>query len=386
MSRLRDSRQEMDTVAFDKQFGDRRAFDIILQAQVYWDKMDRFRKERERNKKYCYGDQWQDIVTDEDGCTMTEEEYIKKQGSVPLKNNLIRRLVRNVLGVYRSQAKEPICTARDRDEQRAGETMSSVLQYNWQMNRMQEINARTMEDFLIGGIIVHRKWYGWQNDRMDCWTSYVNPNNFFIDNRFRDFRGWDVTFLGEIHDISFPTLIQTFAKSEKDYKRLRDIYAYAAGAFGKVDANTNALFVSGAAAGYMNNTPADLFERYLKTGMGGEPMIVDYEKSMIDFANSSPDAFNQVKSSIRILYPSPTIWNSHCFMVFTDAGAKLYKALNDPEIANIAWSKYGFRTGVTGGSYDVSNIGLGVPQAITSTVTSLKMDTYNKLIDYLKEN
>lgn len=31
-------------------------------------------------------------------------------------------------------------------------------------------------------------------------------------------------------------------------------------------------------SGYMNNTPADLFERYLKTGMGGEPMIVDYEK------------------------------------------------------------------------------------------------------------
>ena len=139
-------------------------------------------------------------------------------------------------------------------------------------------------------------------------------------------------------------------------------------------------------SGYMNNTPADLFERYLKTGMGGEPMIVDYEKSMIDFANSSPDAFNQVKNDIRILYPSPTIWNSHCFMVFTDAGAKLYKALNDKEIAEIAWSKYGFRTGVTGGTYDVSNIGLGVPQTISSTVTSLKMDTYNKLIDYLKEN
>ena len=139
-------------------------------------------------------------------------------------------------------------------------------------------------------------------------------------------------------------------------------------------------------SGYMNNTPADLFERYLKTGMGGEPMIVDYEKSMIDFANSSPDAFNQVKDQIRILYPSPTIWNSHCFMVFTDAGAKLYKALNDEDIASIAWSKYGFRTGVTGGTYDVSNIGIGVPQSITSTVTSLKMDTYNKLIDYLKEN
>ena len=139
-------------------------------------------------------------------------------------------------------------------------------------------------------------------------------------------------------------------------------------------------------SGYMNNTPADLFERYLKTGMGGEPMIVDYEKSMIDFANSSPDAFNQVKDDIRILYPTPTIWNSHCFTVFTDNGAKLYKALNDKEIGQIAWERYGFRTGVTGGTYDVSSIGLGVPQTISSTVTSLKMDTYNKLIDYLKEN
>ena len=139
-------------------------------------------------------------------------------------------------------------------------------------------------------------------------------------------------------------------------------------------------------SGYMNNTPADLFERYLKTGMGGEPMIVDYEKSIIDFANKTPDAFNQVKDDIRILYPTPTIWNSHCFAAFTENGQLLYSALNDPEIGQIAWEKYGFRTGVTGGTYDVSNIGIGVPQTIKSTVSSLKMDTYNKLIDYLKNN
>lgn len=137
-------------------------------------------------------------------------------------------------------------------------------------------------------------------------------------------------------------------------------------------------------SGYMNNTPADLFERYLKTGMGGEPMIVDYEKSMIDFMSSSPDAFAKVKDEIRILYPTPTIWNSHCFAVFNEKGAKLYEALNDKEIGQIAWERYGFRTGVTGGTYDVSNIQLGVPQTITSTVTSLKMDTYNRLIEYLK--
>ena len=139
-------------------------------------------------------------------------------------------------------------------------------------------------------------------------------------------------------------------------------------------------------SGYMNNTPSDLFERYLKTGMGGEPMIVDYEKSIIEFANQNPDGFEQVKDNIRVLYPTPTIWNSHCIASFTENGNKFYKAFEDPEIQKIAWERYGFRTGITGGSYDVSKFGIGIPQTITSTVTSLKMDTYNELIDYLKNN
>ena len=137
-------------------------------------------------------------------------------------------------------------------------------------------------------------------------------------------------------------------------------------------------------SGYMNNTPADLFERYLKTGMGGEPMIVDYEKSIINFANSNPDGFESVKENIRILYPAPTSWNSHCLAIFTENGKKLYKAFEDKELQEIAWNKYGFRTGITGGSYDTSGVGIGVPQTISSTVPSLKMDTYDKLIEYLK--
>ena len=137
-------------------------------------------------------------------------------------------------------------------------------------------------------------------------------------------------------------------------------------------------------SGYMNNTPADLFERYLKTGMGGEPMIVDYEKSIIDFANSNPTGFAEVKNDLRILYPSPTSWNSHCLAVFTENGKKLLKAFDDADIQKIAFERYGFRTGITGGVYDVSSLGLAIPKSITSTVPSLKMDTYNKLIDYLK--
>lgn len=225
LSRIRPE-QEMDSVVASKQFGDRRAFSILMEAQQYWSNMSRFRRDRERNKRYAYGEQWKDIVV-VDGNEMTEEEYIYSQGSVPLKNNLIRRLVRNVLGVYRSQSKEPTCTARDRDEQKLGETMSTILQCNMQVNRMTEVNARTMEEFLISGLIVHRKWFGWRNDKCDCWTDYVNPNNFFIDNNMRDFRGWDVSCLGEVHDVSFETLCGQFAETPQQYALLAQIYAAA---------------------------------------------------------------------------------------------------------------------------------------------------------------
>lgn len=137
-------------------------------------------------------------------------------------------------------------------------------------------------------------------------------------------------------------------------------------------------------SGYMNNTPADLFELYLKTGVGGKPMIVDYEKSVIDFANSNPDGWKQVKDKMRILYPTPTIWNSHCIASFDEAGDEYYEAYEDKEIQQIAWSKYGFRTGVTGGNYDVTQVNVkGIPQSIISTVSSLKMNVYEQLISYL---
>lgn len=140
-------------------------------------------------------------------------------------------------------------------------------------------------------------------------------------------------------------------------------------------------------SGYMNNTPADLFSMFLKTGMGAKPMIVDYEKSIIDFANANPDGWAQVKDKVRILYPTPTIWNSHCIAALSENGKRLISAFEDKKVSQRSWERYGFRVGVTGGNYDVSKINIkGIPQEITSVTSGLKMDTYNELISYLSNS
>ena len=216
---------EVDTVAYDRSVSrDKgKAMDTLLMAQKAWDCMDKFRKDRERNKKYCFGDQWSDMV-EYCGKMITEEEYIRMQGNIPLKNNLIRRLVKTVTGVYRNQNKTYVCTARDREEQKLGETMTVLLERNYDVNEKKELDARMFEEFLISGMAVQKEVYGFRDKRYDCWSDNINPNYFFVDGGMNDPRMGDVTIVGELHDISFGELASSFAKNDADIKKLREIY------------------------------------------------------------------------------------------------------------------------------------------------------------------
>ena len=89
--------------------------ELLEQALKCWKDLEEFRKERNRCKRYTYGDQWGDSVEVE-GRSVREEEFIRQQGNMPLTNNLIRRLVRNVLGVFRSRWTPPKCNPRDISE------------------------------------------------------------------------------------------------------------------------------------------------------------------------------------------------------------------------------------------------------------------------------
>lgn len=197
--------------------------DLLQRARRCWDSMASFREERDRCKRFTYGDQWGDLIPSLSGM-IKEEDYILEQGNLPLKNNLIRRLVRNVLGVFRNQWQPPRCVARDPQESTQANTMQRLLEYNIERNRLGEVYARTFEEFLISGMAVHRKWFGRKGRHLDCWTDFVSLDRFFFDNTSRDFRNWDLSIVGEVHDMDIDDLCAVFARSEDDYHSLRRIY------------------------------------------------------------------------------------------------------------------------------------------------------------------
>lgn len=203
-----------------------RGQEIIMEAQSHYMAAYRYRRDRKRNNKYNFGDQLSDIVYVKGKGYMTEEDYIKQQGGVPLITNLINRITNKVVGTFREQQSEPLCYARDREEQKEAETLSTLLQYNMQLNHMGELYAKGMKEYYIGGGVAHWKVYGWNENmnRMDCWTYEVNPNMFIPDSKMQDIRGWDCQFVGQIHDWSFEYMTSFLSKSPEEYAKLTEIY------------------------------------------------------------------------------------------------------------------------------------------------------------------
>lgn len=205
--------------------------ELYSEATDAWNGLDGFRHDRERNKNYLYGRQWDDLI-EVDGQLITEGAYIRSQGSVPLKNNLIRRLVRNVLGVWRNSFRLPQCRSLDHKEGRIAELVNKLLVCNAQANRLTELYARTMEEFLISGMAIHRKRYGELHGRSDCITRYVHPDNFFFTSEGCDFRSLDMTMAGEMHNTTVGAAIRHFCSDVKSVERLCE-------AFGVKPADTN---------------------------------------------------------------------------------------------------------------------------------------------------
>lgn len=224
LSSVSSRRPNMDSVkaAQKKAYG--KATDVLDRAHSCWNALYNFRQERERNKRYVYGDQWGDKIT-VGSRTMTESDYLMQQGNVPLVNNLIRRLLRTVNGVYRNQKSEPTCIAIDRDEQAIGETMTVALQANWRKNKMPKVLGRLFEEFLISGVCISKEVVKWRNGAQDCFTMTPHPNYIFFDGKMSDYRLWDMTIIGEIHDLTFNELAETFAHSPAEYTWLSGLYS-----------------------------------------------------------------------------------------------------------------------------------------------------------------
>jgi len=119
--------------------------------------------------------------------------------------------------------------------------------------------------------------------------------------------------------------------------------------------------------GILDESSVALFDRYLKQGQGALPLITGYENMLIELYLANPKLQDFIKESVRVVVPEPTVWADHPMISLTKNGDALMEALKSSEIQQLAWRKYGFRSGVLGTNNDTTILNtLGLPERIES--------------------
>ena len=133
--------------------------------------------------------------------------------------------------------------------------------------------------------------------------------------------------------------------------------------------------------GYMESSSSDLFDQFLKTGMGAKPLIAGYENQLLEFAVENPETWEHVSGDIIMMYPTPTVWSSHVFIALDENGTLGIDALLDEDIQRLAWEKHGFRTGVYDTPADSEHFGVsGLADEITQVAPMPDADTMDRII------
>lgn len=170
---------------------DKQVFDAAYAAWTGWAAL---RGKRRRNKDFTYGSQWGDTVTDADGRRCSEYRRLQESGHEPLTNNVIRRLVRSVVGRFRNSI--------------AAENNSIII---------NELDSRALEEFLISGCCLQRV-------DTEGTVENLNPNRFF-SNVMEDVHCRDCKIAGYLHDLNVGELISMIARGDRNLaRRIREIY------------------------------------------------------------------------------------------------------------------------------------------------------------------
>lgn len=205
-------------------YGRKRNPALLERFYTAWMNLSKFREDRDRSLRYVYGDQWSDTILYK-GRLITEKNYIQSKGNIPLVNNVMRSLVNSVTGIYAKQDTEPVCYARNRNNQLVGNMMTATLQCNWQTNKMQELLLSIFEEFLVSGVASARETYEFREDVLDEYTDAVNPYYMAWEGG-SDPRHTDIRMIGQLHDMDFNDLVSTFAgrKTGITVQELKDLY------------------------------------------------------------------------------------------------------------------------------------------------------------------
>lgn len=189
---------------------------VFIAAANAYRRLAGFRTRRARMKDYAYGRQWNDPVTDPvSGEKMTEGEMVMKAtGHEPMTNNMIRQMVKTIIGRFRNM--------RSHEGRQERGDIARIYEFN----RLDELDSRAFEEFLMSGCTVQRVVAECRRDGVvGRYVDNVSPADFFI-NEVSDPRGCDTELVGMLHDMSLADVEMRFGNNNPtEIKKIERVYS-----------------------------------------------------------------------------------------------------------------------------------------------------------------
>lgn len=179
--------------------------ELLKLCTAAWMSMAPFRARRHTCMEYSFGNQWGDRHTGADGLRLTEAERMRRDGRRPVTNNLIRQVIKTIIGKWK------YLTAIEETESRPGAAPdsgehSAVSAALCDCGRHNGLDARALEEFLISGCTAQRVGSGG--------VVNVSPDRLFL-TPFTQPDASDARVVGMLHDMPLPEVLRRFSGGEE---------------------------------------------------------------------------------------------------------------------------------------------------------------------------
>jgi hypothetical protein len=183
-------------------------------CRIYWESLQDVRDKRARTRNYLMNDQFKDKVRDDCGGFIAEEEYLKKRGVIPFKQNILHPIFNNLKGQFRQSQHKPIVSAREPGHTEESKIMTNVLQGVHELNDTEELDAANLGEFMVSGSVIQRISVRWWSDRNqeDVYVENVTLPFMFWNTDVQDVRMHGLKLIGQIHDMYLQDVILMFSQ------------------------------------------------------------------------------------------------------------------------------------------------------------------------------
>src|ERR1035437_1752901 len=167
-----DRRMERKESFADQDLGQRP--NLVMSAYNCWSSLEQLRRDIRRNEEFVFGDQHSDRVYDyKNHRYITERNLFVEQGLQPSQYNIIRNVLRTIIGVWSTNKTLPVCVAQIEENQPESDVLTATLDALYRKNELRKLYSNQLMQLMLSGLMTIDSSHANRSGEVDIVNDFV---------------------------------------------------------------------------------------------------------------------------------------------------------------------------------------------------------------------